>query len=64
MTIDCIFYIIQIAEKLGILDVIAILNDNTIMDIELQVRDENNITERGIQYLTKLFILGKKYAII
>ena len=42
-------------QKKSILDIKAILNDNTIMDIELQVRDENNITERGIQYLTKLY---------
>ena len=42
-------------QKKSILDIKAILNDNTIMDIELQIRDENNITERGIQYLTKLY---------
>ena len=42
-------------QKKSILDIKAILNDNSIMDIELQVRDENNITERGIQYLTKIY---------
>ena len=42
-------------EKLGILDIKAILNDNSVVDVEMQVKNEGNIIERDIYYLTKLY---------
>ena len=41
-------------EKASILDIKAYVNDDTIIDIELQVKNEYNITERSILYLSKL----------
>lgn len=41
-------------EKLGILDVKAILNDNMEIDIELQIENEHNIIERSTFYGTRL----------
>ena len=43
-----------ITNKLGILDIVATLNDNTIVNIEIQVRDFNNTIERSIFYETGL----------
>ncbi len=42
--------------KKGILDVRARLEDGTIVFIEMQVKNENNIGERGTFYLCKIFI--------
>ncbi|MBR3133482.1 MAG: Rpn family recombination-promoting nuclease/putative transposase [Clostridia bacterium] len=42
----------QIAEKLGILDVVATLNDDTIVDIEMQVKDKYNTIDRSLFYGT------------
>ena len=39
-----------ITDKLGILDVMATLNDNTKINIEMQVEDLHNPIERSIFY--------------
>ena len=56
----------QIAEKLGILDVIATLNDNTIVNIEMQVKDPYNTIERSLFYGTGIYhenlFSGQDYA--
>ena len=39
-----------ITDKLGILDVMATLNDNTKINIEMQVEDLHNTIERSIFY--------------
>ena len=41
-------------EKASILDIKAYVNEDTIIDIEMQVKNEYNITERSILYLSKL----------
>ena len=41
-------------EKASILDIKAYINNDTIIDIELQVKNEYNITDRSIVYLSKL----------
>ena len=41
-------------EKLGILDVKAVLNNNIEIDIELQMEDEHNMVERSTYYGTRL----------
>jgi len=41
-------------EKLGVLDVKAVLNDNMEIDIELQIENEHNIIERSTFYGTRL----------
>ena len=47
-----------ITDKLGILDVMATLNDNTKINIEMQVEDLHNTIERSIfinlEYTTKV----------
>lgn len=42
-------------QKKSILDIKAILDDNSIIDIEMQVNNEYNMIDRTIQYLTKLY---------
>ena len=42
-------------DKLGILDIKAVLDNNSIVDIEMQVNNEGNIIERDLYYLTKLY---------
>ena len=42
-------------DKLGILDIKAVLDNNSIVDIEMQVSNEGNIIERDLYYLTKLY---------
>ena len=41
--------------KREILDIRATINDNSLLDIEMQVRDYKNIDKRSIAYLTKLY---------
>jgi len=43
-----------ISDKYGILDIKAILNDNTIVDIELQLTNYKNMEERTLYYSSKL----------
>ena len=42
-----------IDEKLSVLDIKAEINEDTIIDIEMQVVDEKNIEERSVVYLSK-----------
>lgn len=44
-----------ITEKLGILDVVATLNDVTKVNIEMQVKDYNNTVDRSLFYGTGVF---------
>ena len=41
--------------KLGILDIKATLNDDTIANIEMQVRDEHNMIDRSLYYWANLY---------
>ena len=43
-----------VSEKYGILDIKATLNDNTTVDIEMQVTDYGNMIERALYYSSKL----------
>ena len=45
----------QIAEKFGILDIIATLDDNTVVNIEMQVKDYYNTIERSLFYVTGIY---------
>ena len=55
----------QMQEKLGILDIVATLNDKTKVNIEIQVKDEYNTVERSVFYETGLYHesleLGQEY---
>lgn len=42
-------------QKKGILDIKAELNDNSIIDIELQVQNQKDIIERDLFYLAKMY---------
>lgn len=42
-------------KKLGILDIRAEIDNKYLVDIEMQVGDEKNITERALYYLSKLY---------
>ena len=42
-------------DKLGIIDVRAIINDRSIVNIEIQLENENNIIPRSTFYGAKLF---------
>ena len=52
-------------QKQGILDVMMVLNDNSKMNIELQIRAEADWDKRSLFYLAKMFIAdlrkGEKY---
>ena len=41
--------------KLGVLDIKATLNDDTIANIEMQVRDEHNMIDRSLYYWANLY---------
>ena len=45
----------QITNKLGILDVVATLDDNTKVNIEMQVKGHENTVDRSVFYETGLF---------
>ena len=45
----------MITEKLGILDIVATLNDNTKVNIEMQVKDYYNTIDRSIFYGTGVY---------
>lgn len=55
----------QITDKLGILDVVATLNDNTRVNIEMQVKDYYDTIERSLFYGTGIYhdslTAGKEY---
>ena len=52
-------------QKQGILDVMMVLNDNSKMNIELQIRAEADWDKRSLFYLSKMFVAdlrrGEKY---
>lgn len=54
-----------IQNKLGILDITATLNDNTVINIEMQVSNEFNIVERSLFYWAGLYhdglMVGENY---
>ena len=43
------------SDKLGILDIVATLNDKTIVNIEMQVKDYNNTVDRSLFYDAGIF---------
>jgi len=52
-------------EKIGILDIKATLNNNTYIDIEMQMGDEKNVVKRSTYYAAKMMSdqlqKGEKY---
>ena len=40
--------------KAGVLDIKAIINDNSVVDVEMQMNDEHNIEHRGSYYMTSI----------
>ena len=52
----------NIEDKLGILDVIAKINDNQNIDIEMQIANNENIKNRMLYYLSKLYVRSIKKA--
>lgn len=44
----------NVIDKLGIIDIKAILNDDTIIDIEMQIENQHNIIERTTKYSSSL----------
>jgi len=52
-------------EKRGILDIKVLLNENTVIDVEMQIDNEKNIDIRSTSYLGKLIAnqlhIGDKY---
>ena len=45
-------------DKLGILDIIAVIDDNITVDIEMQMRDQFNMIERSLFYWAGLYHTG------
>ncbi len=46
----------NVLDKTGAIDIKAVLNDNTIVDIEMQIDNENNIIERTVKYSSNLIL--------
>ena len=40
--------------KAGVLDIKVVINDNSVVDVEMQVNDEHNIEHRGSYYMTSI----------
>ena len=51
---------VDIKDKLGILDIRAIINENITLDIEMQMVDEKNMIERTLFYWAGLYYTGLK----
>ena len=51
---------VDIKDKLGVLDIKAIINENTTVDIEMQIADEKNMIERTLFYWSGLYYTGLK----
>lgn len=47
-------------DKLGIIDLKATVNENTTIDIEIQVKDNHNMVERSTFYIAGLYHTGLK----
>ncbi len=44
----------NVIDKLGVIDIKGILNDDTIVDIEIQIVDNHNIIERTTKYSSNI----------
>ena len=53
---------VDIKDKLGVLDIKAIVNDNTTVNIEMQIADKGNMIERTLFYWAGLYYTGLKRA--
>ena len=51
---------VDIKDKLGVLDIKAIINENITVDIEMQIVDEKNMIERTLYYWAGLYYTGLK----
>ena len=51
---------VKIEDKLGIIDLKATINENTTIDIEIQVKDNHNMIERSTFYIAGLYHTGLK----
>ena len=51
---------VNIKDKLGVLDIKAIINENITVDIEMQIVDEKNMIERTLYYWAGLYYTGLK----
>ena len=51
---------VDIKDKLGVLDIKAVINENTTVDIEMQIADEKNMIERTLYYWAGLYYTGLK----
>ena len=50
----------SIKDKEGILDIVATIDDETIIDIEMQMQNQHNMTERTLFYGSGLYYTGLK----
>ena len=51
---------VDIKDKLGVLDIKAVINEDTTLDIEMQIADEKNMIERTLFYWSGLYYTGLK----
>ena len=51
---------LDIKDKLGVLDIKAIINENITVDIEMQIANEKNMIERTLYYWAGLYYTGLK----
>ena len=51
---------VDIKDKLGVLDIKAIINENITVNIEMQIVDEKNMIERTLYYWAGLYYTGLK----
>ena len=51
---------VDIKDKLGVLDIKAIINENITVDIEMQIANEKNMIERTLYYWAGLYYTGLK----
>ena len=51
---------VDIKDKLGVLDIKAVINEDTTVDIEMQIADEKNMIERTLYYWAGLYYTGLK----
>ena len=51
---------IDIKDKIGVLDIKTIINEDTTVDIEMQIADEKNMIERTLFYWSGLYYTGLK----
>ena len=51
---------VDIKDKLGVLDIKAVINEDITVDIEMQIADEKNMIERTLFYWSGLYYTGLK----